>query len=162
MLIRPALPADEDAVAAILEPICATGEVFCADPGGGRPAALAYWGWGRPGTRVFLAGDAGTPLGTYYLRPNQTGNGAHVANAGYATAPAAQGRGVARDMLAHSLATAKAAGFRAMQYNFVVSTNARAIATWAAAGFETVGRLPGAFRHPRHGYVDALVMFRRL
>ena len=162
MLIRPALREEEDAVAAILEPICAAGEVFCAPPEGGRAGALAYWGWERPETRVFLAEDGGQALGTYYLRPNQTGNGAHVANAGYATAPGAQGKGVARAMLSHSLETAKAAGFRAMQYNFVVSTNARAVATWEAAGFTTVGRLPGAFLHPREGYVDALVMFRTL
>lgn len=162
MIVRPAFAEDEDSVAAILDPICAAGEVFCAPPEGGRAAALAYWGWGVPGTRVFLAEEEGAALGTYYLRPNQKGNGAHVANAGYATTPAAQGRGVARALLAHSLDTARAAGFRAMQYNFVVSTNARAIATWEAAGFAVVGRLPGAFRHPRHGYVDALVMFRAL
>lgn len=162
MSIRPALSEDEDAVAAILEPICASGAVFCAPPDGGRAGALAYWGWGRPGTRVFLAEEDGRALGTYYLRANQTGNGGHVANAGYATAPAAQGKGIARAMLAHSLDTAKAAGFRAMQYNFVVATNARAIATWEAAGFEIVGRLPGAFRHPAHGFVDALVMYRTL
>ena len=162
MRIRPALPGDEDAVAAILEPICATGEVFCAPPDGGRAGALGYWGWGVPGTRVFLAEVGGEALGTYYLRPNHRGNGAHVANAGYATTPAAQGRGVARAMLAHSLETAKPAGFRAMQFNFVVSTNTRAVATWEAAGFAVVGRLPGAFRHPRQGFVDALVMFRAL
>ena len=131
-------------------------------PDGGRAGALAYWGWGVEGTRVFLAEADGQALGTYYLRPNQKGNGSHVANAGYATAPAAQGKGVARAMLAHSLDAAKAAGFRAVQYNFVVSTNTRAIATWEAAGFAVVGRLPGAFRHPAHGYVDALVMFRSL
>lgn len=162
LTIRPTLPADEDTVAAILEPICASGEVFCAPPDGGRAGALGYWGWGRPGTRVFLAEDGGTALGTYYLRANQGGNGDHVANAGYATAPAAQGKGIARAMLAHSLDTARAAGFRAMQYNFVVSTNVRAVATWQAAGFAVVGRLPGAFRHPRAGDVDALVMFRPL
>ena len=161
MLIRPALPEDEDAVAAILEPICATGEVFCAPPDGGRAGALGYWGWRVDGTRVFLAED-GVALGTYYLRPNQKGNGGHVANAGYATSLAAQGRGAARAMLAHSLDTAREAGFRAMQFNFVVSTNVRALATWQAAGFAVVGRLPGAFRHPRAGYVEALVMYRTL
>lgn len=162
MLIRPALSEDEDAVAAILEPICASGEVFCAPVDGGRSGALGYWGWGVPGTRVFLAEVDGAALGTYYLRPNQKGNGAHVANAGYATTPAAEGRGVARAMLAHSLDSARRAGFGAMQYNFVVSTNARAVATWQTAGFAVVGRLPGAFRHPREGYVDALVMYRTL
>ena len=85
--IRPTLADDEDAVAAILEPICATGEVFCAPPDGGRAGALGYWGWGIAGTRVFLAETDGRPLGTYYLRANQKGNGSHVANAGYATDP---------------------------------------------------------------------------
>ena len=83
-----------------------------------------------------------------------------MANAGYATAPAAQGRGIARALLEHSLETARAAGFRAMQFNFVVATNTRAIATWEAAGFAVVGRLPGAFAHPREGFVDALVMYQ--
>ncbi|MEX2519493.1 MAG: GNAT family N-acetyltransferase, partial [Paracoccaceae bacterium] len=75
---------------------------------------------------------------------------------------AAQGGGIARAMLAHSLDEARRAGFAAMQYNFVVETNVRAIALWASAGFEVAGRLPGAFRHPTAGEVDALVMFRRL
>jgi GNAT superfamily N-acetyltransferase len=160
MLIRPALPEDEDAIAAILEPICAGGEVFCVPRDGGRTAALAYWQ--APGSRIFVAADEGEILGSSYLRANQKGGGAHVANAGYATSLAAQGRGIGRALLAHSLDTAKAAGFRAMQFNFVVATNVRAISTWEAAGFATVGRLPGAFRHPTQGYVDALVMFRTL
>jgi ribosomal protein S18 acetylase RimI-like enzyme len=160
MLIRPALPEDEDAIWSILQPICAAGEVFCVPRDGGRADALAYWN--GSGSRIFVAEAEDGILGTSYLRPNHRGGGAHVANAGYATAPAAQGRGIARALLAHSLETARAAGFRAMQFNFVVSTNVRAIATWQAAGFEVVGRLPGAFAHPTEGYVDALVMFRSL
>jgi ribosomal protein S18 acetylase RimI-like enzyme len=85
-----------------------------------------------------------------------------VANCGYVTAAAAQGRGVARSLLEHSLERARATGFQAMQFNFVVSTNERAVRTWQKAGFEIVGRLPGAFNHPKQGFVDALVMFRRL
>jgi L-amino acid N-acyltransferase YncA len=161
MLIRPARPGDDDAIWSILAPICAAGEVFCVDPEGGRPAAFDYWFSGR-GRRVFVAEAEDGILGTSYLRPNQGGGGSHVANAGYATASAAEGRGVARALLAHSLATAREAGFRAMQFNFVVATNLRAIATWEAAGFRIVGRLPGAFRHPTEGYVDALVMHREL
>ncbi len=162
MLIRPARPEDEDAIVAVLLPICAAGEVFCTPRDGGRAGALAYWS--GPGARVFVAEEApgGAILGSYILKPNQKGGGAHVANAGYATAEAARGKGIARAMLAHSLETAKAAGFRAMQFNFVVATNTRAIATWQGAGFAIVGRLPGAFRHPTEGYVDALVMSRPL
>jgi L-amino acid N-acyltransferase YncA len=161
MQVRPATPADHDAIWAILAPICASGEVFCVRREGGRAAAFDYWFSGR-GREVFVAETPEGILGTSYLRPNQGGGGAHVANAGYATAPAAQGKGIARALLAHSLDTARARGFRAMQFNFVVATNARAIATWEAAGFATVGRLPQAFLHPRFGYVDALVMHRAL
>ena len=161
MLIRPARPEDDDSIWTILEPICASGEVFCVDRDGGRGAAFDYWFSGK-GRRVFVAETEDGILGTYYLRPNQGGRGAHVANAGYATAPAAQGKGVARALLEHSLETARAAGFRAMQFNFVVATNTRAIATWEAAGFAVVGRLPRAFAHPREGFVDALVMHRAL
>ena len=78
------------------------------------------------------------------------------------TSPQAQGQGIARLMLEHSLGRAKERGFRAMQYNFVVSTNERAIRTWEAYGFAKVGCLPLAFRHPTLGYVDAFVMYRQL
>lgn len=161
MLIRPARPEDDDAIWSILDPICASGEVFCVPRDGGRDAAFDYWFSGT-GRRVFVAETEAGILGTSYLRANHGGGGAHVANAGYATSPAAQGKGIARALLAHSLDTARATGFRAMQFNFVVATNTRAIATWEAAGFTVVGRLPGAFAHPRDGFVDALVMFRAL
>jgi GNAT superfamily N-acetyltransferase len=161
MLIRPARLEDDDAIWSILRPICAAGEVFCVPRDGGRAAAFDYWFSGN-GRRVFVAETESGILGTSYLRPNQGGGGAHIANAGYATAPEAQGKGVARALLEHSLATARAAGFRAMQFNFVVASNTRAVATWESAGFATVGRLPGAFAHPTLGYVDALVMYRAL
>jgi ribosomal protein S18 acetylase RimI-like enzyme len=160
LLVRPASRRDDDALWAMLEPVFAAGETYCLPRDVGRADALAYWCGG--GHRVFVAEAGGTPLGSYFLCANQRGAGAHVANAGFATAPAAQGKGVARAMLDHCLEEARAAGFRAMQFNFVVSTNARAVALWRAAGFEVVGTLPGAFRHPVAGYVDALVMYRTL
>ena len=125
-----------------------------------REQALDYWF--EDGHEPFVAVDGDAVLGIYYLRANQNGNGSHVANCGYMTHPDAQGKGVARAMLEHSLARARERGFRAMQFNIVVGTNERAVRTWSAYGFETVGRLPGAFRHPRFGYVDALVMYRSL
>jgi ribosomal protein S18 acetylase RimI-like enzyme len=100
--------------------------------------------------------------GTYFLKANQKGGGAHVANCGYMTAPHATRRGVARAMCAHSFERARGRGFRAMQFNFVVSTNERATRLWQSFGFEIVGRLPRAFEHPKLGFVDALVMFREL
>ena len=110
----------------------------------------------------FVAEEDGRILGTYYLRANQLGGGDHVANCGYITASGATGRGIARRMCEHSLAHARARGFRAMQFNLVVSTNERAVRLWQSLGFAIVGRLPLAFHHPSQGDVDALVMYRAL
>ncbi len=158
--IRPATEADDAALWAMLAPVFRAGDTYAVPADISRDDALAYWR--APAHRVFVAEAGGAPLGTYYLKTNQQGGGDHVCNAAFVTAPAAAGRGVARAMLAHALDTARAAGYRAMQFNFVVATNARAVATWERAGFETVGRLPGAFRHPTEGVVDALVMYRTL
>lgn len=158
--IRPARPADHDAIWSILSPVFAAGETYCLPRDLPRADALAYWCGGSHEAHVLEA--EGRIIGTYFLCANQRGGGAHVANAGFATAPAAQGRGVARAMLADALDRARGMGFRAMQFNFVVSTNAAALSLWERAGFEIVGRLPGAFLHPTEGYVDALVMYRVL
>lgn len=161
LTIRRAAPemqgADRSALADLLLPVFRAGDSYTVDPDIDANGAVDFWA--APGKAVFVAQDAqGEVLGTYYIRTNQAGGGAHVCNCGYVTAKAAQGRGVARAMLAHSIATAREMGYRAMQYNFVVATNRRAIKTWQHAGFETVGRLPGAFKHPTEGYVDAVVM----
>ncbi len=156
--IRPAAPADDDAIWAILEPIFRAGETYPIPRDISRVDALAYWR--TPGHAVFVAEQSGALAGTYYLRANNRGSGAHVANCGYMVASEASGRGVARAMCAHSLDMARERGFAAMQFNFVVASNERAIRLWQACGFETVGRLPQAFRHPRLGPVDALVMMR--
>jgi len=122
--------------------------------------ALSYWmGSDR---QTFVAVADGRIAGTYYLRANRAGGGDHVANCGYITDTAVAGKGVARRMAEHSIELARSQGFRAMQFNFVVSTNERAVRLWQSLGFEIVGRLPLAFRHPSLGYVDALVMFQAL
>ncbi len=160
IIIRPAEAGDHDAIWSILEPTIRAGETYTLARDLSREQALDYW-FGR-GHEVFVAGFDGEIAGTYFLQANQGGGGAHVANCGYMTAERATGRGLARAMCAHSLERARVRGFRAMQFNFVVSTNQRAVRIWQSLGFETVGRLPGAFRHPTEGYVDALVMFRQL
>jgi L-amino acid N-acyltransferase YncA len=160
MIIRPATPSDADAIWAILEPVIRAGETYALPRYMSRDEALAYWH--APGHAVFVAEDQGSVVGSYFLHANQRGGGAHVANCGYATAAAATGRGVASAMCVHSLDEARARGFRAMQFNFVVSTNERAVRLWRRFGFEVVGRLPEAFAHPTLGFVDALVMFRPL
>ena len=160
MVVRPAEDRDADAIWRILEPIIRAGETYTLPRDMTRDAALAYWR--AAAHEVFVAEEKNTVVGTYYLRTNQAGGGSHVANCGYMTAPEAAGRGVARTMCLHSLERAKARGFRAMQFNFVVSTNERAVRLWQSLGFEVAGRLPGAILHPELGFVDALVMFRAL
>ncbi|MCH8466412.1 MAG: GNAT family N-acetyltransferase [Roseinatronobacter sp.] len=145
----------------MLEPVFRAGETYAIDRTISREAALTWW---RSGThQAFVMEDgAGKALGSYYICPNQQGGGAHVCNCGFVVARGAEGQGVARTLLAHALDMARARGFRAMQFNCVVSTNSRAVALWQAHGFEIVGRLPGAFAHPVAGYVDAFVMYRML
>ena len=160
MQIRPATDADHAAVLAIVAPTLAAGETYAIARDLDLAGVSAYW-FG-PTHEVFVAEDDGVILGTYYLMANQAGGGAHVANCGYMTAPAEQGKGIARAMCEHSLVRARQRGFRAMQFNHVVSTNARAVALWQKLGFDIVGTLPRAFNHPVHGYVDSYVMFRSL
>lgn len=160
MQIRPAVPEDRAPIWAIIGPIIRAGETYTLDPALSERAALKYWL--GPDREAFVAEEDGTILGTYYIKPNQAGGGNHVCNCGYMTSAQASGRGVARAMCHHSLHYARERGYRAMQFNFVVSTNERAIRLWKSCGFSTVGRLPLAFNHPRLGFVDALVMYQPL
>jgi ribosomal protein S18 acetylase RimI-like enzyme len=160
MLIRPAAEADRETVWSIIAPVIAAGEAYALPRDWSMDEALGYW-FG-PDHEVFVAEEDGEALGCCYIQPNKLGGGAHVANAGFATAEWARGRGVARAMGVHVLDHARARGFRAMQFNFVIASNAAAVRLWTSLGFETLCRLPEAFDHPRLGFVDALVMFRRL
>ncbi len=160
MHIRPACKEDAPDIWRIIGPTIRAGETYALDPDMSEAAALAYWmGSDR---ETFVAVEKDEIVGTYYIRPNQAGGGKHICNCGYMTSAAAMGRGVARAMCRHSLEHARQRGYRGMQFNFVVSTNSRAVALWQSFGFEIVGRLPQAFHHPTAGYVDALVMFRAL
>jgi ribosomal protein S18 acetylase RimI-like enzyme len=160
MHIRPANDSDTDAIWEILETMIRAGDTYTLPSNMSREEALTYWH--APGHEVFVAEEAGQILGTYFLQANQRGGGSHVANCGYVTARQATGRGVARAMCEHSLDRARSRGFTAMQFNFVVSTNERAVRLWQHLGFKIVGCLPGAFRHPTNGLVDAFVMYRTL
>jgi ribosomal protein S18 acetylase RimI-like enzyme len=160
LAIHPATDSDRDAIWAILEPMIRGGETYTLPRDMSKEQALEYWFAADKETLVWK--ENGEVLGTYFLKANQQGGGAHVANCGYVTAPAAQGRGIARRMCLHSLDWAKERGFRAMQFNFVVSTNERAIKLWTSLDFKIVGRLPLAFEHPTQGLVDALVMYRKV
>jgi ribosomal protein S18 acetylase RimI-like enzyme len=158
--IRPAAKGDDAAIWSIMEPILRAGETYALPPDMTKLDGLNYW-TGRD-RETFVAEEDGNVIGTYYIRANQMGGGSHVANCGYMTHMAARGRSVARAMCEHSLAHARERGFRAMQFNLVVSTNERAVRLWQSLGFDIAGRLPLAFRRPSGDYVDALVMFRPL
>jgi L-amino acid N-acyltransferase YncA len=160
MQIREARAGDAPAILEIILPIIREGTTYALDQDMSEAGALSYWMGADKET--FVAEEDGVILGTYYIRPNQAGGGRHVCNCGYMTRASATGRGVARRMCEHSLAYAASRGFRAMQFNFVISTNERAVRLWQSLGFETAGRLPDAFLHPESGYVDALVMYRLL
>lgn len=143
-----------------MKPIIRSGETYTLPRDTDKKAALAYWL--SPEHEVFVAEENGAVVGTYFLQANQQGGGGHVANCGYMTAVSATGRGVARAMCGRSLDRARERRFRAMQFNFVVSTNERAVRLWQSFEFEIVGRLPKAFLHPTLGYVDAYIMYRDL
>jgi len=165
--IRPATKADHEAIWKIFREVIQPGDTYAIDPRISREAALAYWF--APGTHTYVTeldrlnrSSSDRIVGTYILRANQGGGGAHVANAAFMVAPEVQGRGIGRAMAEHCLTQARQLGFRAMQFNFVVSTNESAVRLWQKVGFKIVGTLPGAFRHPIKGDVDAYVMYRAL
>jgi ribosomal protein S18 acetylase RimI-like enzyme len=111
---------------------------------------------------TYVAEEEGQVLGTYYIKTNNEGPGAHVCNCGYMVSSVARGKGLATSMCEYSQAAAKKLGYLAMQFNFVASSNEGAVRLWNKLGFETIGRLPRAFKHPTQGYVDALVMYKWL
>jgi ribosomal protein S18 acetylase RimI-like enzyme len=158
--LREAATSDSESIWVIFRAVVARGDTYAFAPDTSRDEALAYWL--HPSARCYVAEREGAVVGTYILRPNQPGLGAHVANAGFMVAPDSQGCGLGRVMAEHCLAEARRLGFRAMQFNFVVSTNEPAIRLWRKLGFEVVGTLPSAFRHAEKGFVDAYVMFRSL
>jgi L-amino acid N-acyltransferase YncA len=183
MKIRPATEADRDMIWNIFRPIVAAADTYALDPNMSRQNAFAYWF--APGTRTYVvevdakfrgesvpfpAASTVSPIadaspvivGTYILRPNQAGGGSHVANAAFMVSASASGQGIGRAMAEHCLSEARRLGFRAMQFNFVISTNTPAIRLWQGLGFNIVGTSPSAFRHPQKGYVDVYIMYRSL
>ena len=155
--IRQAQPDDRSAIESIADEVVAAGTVFVFED-----ASDVLEHWYQPGGHIYVATVGDETIGTYVIMPNQAGRGAHVANAGYMVRESAQGQGIGTAMGSHSLQVAKGLGYDAMQFNMVVATNTGAIHVWKKLGFEIVGRLPGAFRHPEEGFVDALIMYRRL
>ena len=159
--IRPFESADWPGIWVLLEPVFRAGETFPYDPAITEAEARTLWVEQSQAVLVALDGN-GTVVGSYYLRPNSLCLGAHVANAGYVVAEPCRRQGIGSRLCQHSLQAARKLGFRAMQFNLVVCTNTAGLRCWQRNGFQVVGTLPGAFRHQRLGYVDALVMVQGL
>ena len=160
MNITEAKPSDFDTIWPIFQEIVSAGETYAYDPNMNKDDAKKVW-LDVP-RKTFVFEDDGEILGTYYLKTNHGGPGSHVCNCGYMVSSAARGRGLATAMCEHSQIQAKALGYLAMQFNFVASSNEGAVRLWLKLGYETVGRLPKAFKHSTLGYVDALVMYKWL
>jgi len=156
-VLRPAREEDQPGLRAIAAEVIAAGEMYAYTTVDG---VMGYWN--DPRGSCWVAEVQGEILGTYVIKPNQPGRGAHVANAGYMVARAAQGRGIGRAMGEHSLEVGRDLGFAAIIYNMVVATNADAVHLWKELGFKIVGTLPEVFERPSGERVDAYVMHRSL
>jgi ribosomal protein S18 acetylase RimI-like enzyme len=159
--IRPFETSDWSALWPILHATFSKGDTYTFPTDAGEEEILNVWT--KIPTAIFVAcDDSGQILGSYYIKPNQPGNGSHVCNCGYVVSEMARGKGVASLMCEHSQSAATGLGFLAMQFNFVVSTNSGAFRLWQKLGYDIVGTLPRAFRHPQAGFVDAYVMYKWL
>ena len=159
-MIREATSTDWNKIWPIFHEIVQAAETYAYDPATSKAQGEVIWLHSPRKTFVFE--DKGEILGTYYIKNNQSGPGSHVCNCGYMVSSSARGRGLATAMCKHSQEVAIELGYKSMQFNFVASSNEGAIRLWTKLGFDIVGRLPGAFNHPKNGYVDAFVMFKSL
>jgi len=162
MIIRDATADDWEQIWPFMRQIVTAGETYAYDPDMHEATARELWLVRPPGRTVVAVKEGDTVLGTANMYPNRPGPGSHVASASFMVDGRASGRGVGRALGEEALVWARASGFRAMQFNAVVATNTRAVALWRSLGFEIIGTVPEAFRHPTDGYVGLHVMYRRL
>ena len=160
MTIREATINDHDGIWEIFEQVIKPGDTYAFDPNSKREDLSKLWI--APGMKVYIAEENGKILGTYFIKPNQAGLGAHIANCGYMVHPEARGRGLGKQLFDHSWLVAKELDYKGMQFNFVVSTNRVAVKLWKKLGFKIIGTIPKGFNHQQLGYVDAYIMFREI
>lgn len=160
MNIREAESRDWQAIWPFFKDIVRAGDTYGFDPAMNEKEAQTLWI--ETPHKTYICESNGMVLGSYYIKQNQAGPGAHVCNCGYMVSKESQGKGVATSMCEHSQLEALKLGYKAMQFNFVASTNERAVRLWQKLGFNTVGHLPKAFRHPSKGFIDAYVMYKWL
>ncbi|AEI51108.1 GNAT family N-acetyltransferase [Runella slithyformis] len=160
LTIRAAQQSDQEAVWAIIEPVIRAGDTYMYSPDTSKEKMLALWFDAEKYT--YVAEKEGRLAGTFFLKANQPDLGSHVVNAGYMVHPAYRGRGIAEQLCRFSLEEARRLGFKAMQFNCVISTNTVAVRLWQKCGFDIVGTLPKAFQHKELGFTDAYVMYQWL
>lgn len=151
---------DFEAIWPVIHEVLRTGDTYPFAPETTREEAFQIW-MKKPQT-TYVAYLDDEIVGTYYIKANQPGQGSHVCNAGYMVRAGARGKGIGKAMCKHSLGEARKLGFKAMQYNLVVSTNTGAVKLWQDMGFEIIGTLSNAFNHREKGFVDAFVMYQWL
>ncbi len=160
MNVREAIDGDFDGIWSIFHDIVNAGETYAYPRDTTKVQAQKIWL--EAPNKTYVVENAGVIVGTYFIKTNQAGPGAHVCNCGYMVSATARGRGIASFMCEHSQKKARDLGYKAMQFNFVAETNEGAVRLWHKLDFETVVRLPNAFNHPTQGFVDALVMYKWL
>jgi len=161
VLIRKYEEKDKEEIWEIIEYVISQGDsyTFALD----TPREFALEDWCSPDKHTFVAVDENEKVvGTFYIKPNQIGLGAHIANGSYMVVPEARRKGIGRLMGEHSIEEAKKLGFHAMQFNFVVKSNEKAVNLWKSLGFEIIGEIPEAFRHRENGLTNAYIMYRKL
>ena len=158
--IRKATAEDGHHVWEIIREVISKGDTYVFDPNSSKETMLNYW-YG-PDRHTYVAVDKETIVGTFMIRDNQPGLGAHVANGSYMVPEASSGKGIGKKMGEFSLAEAKRLGYTAMQFNIVIKSNARAVRLWQNLGFKIIGEIPDAFNHKKNGLTNAYIMYRNL
>ena len=158
--IRKANPSDNDAIWQIIKEVIATGDTYAFNPGSSKEKMLAYWC--APEAHTYIALQDGIIAGTFVMKDNQPALGSHIANSGYMVSPLAAGKGIGKAMAIFSLEEAKQIGYKAMQFNFVIKSNERAIKLWQQLGFVIIGEVPEAFNHSVQGLTNVYIMYRKL
>ena len=160
MTIREATNNDHDGIWEIFEQVVKAGDTYAFDSDSQKEDLPRIWF--APTMKVYVAEEDGKILGSYFIKPNQPGLGAHIANCGYMVHPESRGRGLGKQLFDHSWLVAKESGYKGMQFNLVVSTNQVAVQLWEKSGFRIIGTIPNGFHHLQLGYVDAYIMFREI
>jgi GNAT superfamily N-acetyltransferase len=158
--IRKAITPDHNAIWEIIHPIISAGDTYVFDPDSSKDKMFAFWFGPDKHTYVALLNDK--IVGSFVLKDNQPDLGSHIANGAYMVLPSASGQGIGKAMGQWSIEEAKRLGYKAMQFNFVIKSNYRAVKLWQSLGFEIIGEIPEAFNHKQYGLTNAYIMYRKL